>query len=232
MVGERRPPLVVDLGSGTGLSTRFWADAADRVVGIEPNDDMRSQASAATTDSSVEYRPGSASDTKLPAESATIVTCAQSLHWMEPASTFAEVARILKPGGVFAACDYDWPPTTGVWQADKAYTDCMSGLHRLDEEVSRQRDVRRWSKERHLARMAESGRFSFVKEIVLHHTDEGTAGRLVGLLMSQGGVRMLLAAGHSEQELGIAAFRARCLELLGDRPRVWYWSSRVRIGVK
>lgn len=32
-------------------------------------------------------------------------TVAQALHWMEPASTLAEVARILRPGGVFAAYD-------------------------------------------------------------------------------------------------------------------------------
>ncbi len=42
---------------------------------------------------------------------AGIVTCAQSFHWMEPESTFIEVARILRPGGVFAAYDYDRPPT-------------------------------------------------------------------------------------------------------------------------
>ena len=30
-----RAKLVVDLGSGTGLSTRYWADAADLVIGME-----------------------------------------------------------------------------------------------------------------------------------------------------------------------------------------------------
>ena len=41
--------------------------------------------------------------------SADIVTCSQSFHWMEPEPTLAEIARILRPGGVFAAYDYDWP---------------------------------------------------------------------------------------------------------------------------
>src|SRR5437773_12025773 len=35
-----RPQLVVDLGSGTGLSTRVWAERADEVVGVEPNPRM------------------------------------------------------------------------------------------------------------------------------------------------------------------------------------------------
>src|ERR1035437_4594814 len=32
-----RPGLVVDLGCGTGLSTRIWAGRAERVIGIEPS---------------------------------------------------------------------------------------------------------------------------------------------------------------------------------------------------
>ena len=39
-----RPRLVVDLGSGTGLSTRVWADRADEVVGVEASPEMREQA--------------------------------------------------------------------------------------------------------------------------------------------------------------------------------------------
>ena len=39
--GVERPALVVDLGSGTGLSTRWCAPWADRVIGVEPSDDMR-----------------------------------------------------------------------------------------------------------------------------------------------------------------------------------------------
>ena len=43
-----RPDLVVDLGSGTGLSTIYWAERAEGVVGIEPSPDMRRQAEART----------------------------------------------------------------------------------------------------------------------------------------------------------------------------------------
>src|SRR5512135_1509285 len=38
------PALVVDLGSGTGLSTAIWGERAERVIGIEPNADMRQEA--------------------------------------------------------------------------------------------------------------------------------------------------------------------------------------------
>jgi predicted O-methyltransferase YrrM len=38
------PALVVDLGSGTGLSTAIWGERAQQVIGIEPNADMRQEA--------------------------------------------------------------------------------------------------------------------------------------------------------------------------------------------
>ena len=34
------PRLVVDLGSGTGISTVAWADHAERVIGIDQNPEM------------------------------------------------------------------------------------------------------------------------------------------------------------------------------------------------
>ena len=49
LAGGGRPRLVVDLGSGTGLSTRPWAEVAEQVVGIEPNDAMRDHAEGAST---------------------------------------------------------------------------------------------------------------------------------------------------------------------------------------
>ena len=116
-----RPRLVVDLGSGTGLSTR-WAGAwADEVVGVEPSADMREQAAAVPSDTSVRYVPGWSNDTGLPDHCADVVVAVQALHWMEPTSTFAEVARILRSGGVFAAIDCDWPPSVGNAAAERAW---------------------------------------------------------------------------------------------------------------
>src|SRR5215204_2084848 len=42
--GSSAPALVVDLGSGTGLSTRAWAERATEVFGIEANPEMRKAA--------------------------------------------------------------------------------------------------------------------------------------------------------------------------------------------
>ena len=63
-----RPALVVDLGSGTGLSTAIWGGRAERVIGIEPNADMREEAVHKVEDqpyaASIEYREGIAQQSR------------------------------------------------------------------------------------------------------------------------------------------------------------------------
>lgn len=113
-------PHVVDLGSGTGLSTRWAATWAGSVVGIEPNHDMRQQALARPVDG-ITYCEGTSSHTGLAANCADVVLAVQAMHWMEPVSTLHEVARILRPGGVFAVIDADWPPVAGVVAAEAAW---------------------------------------------------------------------------------------------------------------
>lgn len=231
LAGVARPQLVVDLGSGTGLSTRYWADRAEQVIGIEPTADMRRQAEAQTSAANVSYRAGFSHQTGLPERCAQIVTCSQALHWMEPQPTFEEARRILVPGGVFAAFDYDWPPTTSSWEADAAYEACSRQVAGLESQRQSGKALQRWGKSEHLERMRSSGCFRYTKEIVVHHSDRGNAGRLVGLLLSQGGVMSLLKMGLSESELGIDAFRQAAQRLLGDASQPWYWSSRVRLGI-
>ena len=229
--GSPCPALVVDLGCGTGLSSRYWADKAERVIGIEPTPDMLRQAEAMAQAANVSYRAGYSHATGLPARCADIVCCMQALHWMEPATTFAEAARILKPGGIFAACDYDWPPVTPAWTADAAFKSCIRSARRLERTLKSDSTLRQWDKAGHFQRMEASGCFRYVKEALLHHLDEGNAERLVGLLLSQGFVQSVLKKGVSEAELGIDTLRKTAIQILGDTQRPFIWSARVRIGV-
>ncbi len=225
-----QPALVVDLGSGTGLSTRYWAEHALRVIGIEPSADMRDEALRQTGFANVAYQAGYSHDTGLPGGCAQIVTCMQALHWMEPQGTFAEARRILAPGGVFAAIDYDWPPMTGSWRADQAWLACNERAIQLEVSLPGERPPR-WDKASHTARMRASGCFQFVRESLLHHIDAGNAERYLGLLRSQGSVMDLLKAGYAEPDLGITELEALVRAELGSEPAPWYWSARVRIGV-
>jgi len=155
------PALVVDLGSGTALSTAVWAGRARQVIGIEPQAAMRAVAEARYAFPHVAFRDGSAQATGLPAGAADVVTCAQSLHWMEPDSTLAEVARILRPGGVFAAYDYDLPPTVD-WAAEQAFTVFMAQMRALRRAHAVPPGIQEWDMAGHLGRLQASGRFRVV----------------------------------------------------------------------
>lgn len=222
---------VIDLGSGTGLSTRFWAGHAASVIGVEPTASMREEAESHPLDN-VRYIEGFSHATSLPPACADLVTCSQSLHWMEPTGTFREAARILRPGGVFAASDFDWPPVTASWEVDAAYQKCMDLGRQLEQDLGLTHDLQQWDKPGHLARMRDSGQFRYTRECLLHSEDEGDAERLVGLFKSQGFVMTLLKKGLTESELLIDDLRQVATQHFANAKVPWSWSMRVRIGIK
>jgi len=90
--------VVADVGSGTGIFTRQLLDRRLRVVGVEPNREMRRAAEAAQTGygrfTSVD---GSAEASTLANRSVDVVVAAQAFHWFDFSGTQREWARILKP---------------------------------------------------------------------------------------------------------------------------------------
>src|SRR5207253_2179038 len=92
--------LVVDIGSGTGISSRLFAARGLRVIGIEPNADMRRQADAEPEHRSlIVYQDGKAEATGLPDGSADAVLAAQAFHWFAAEDALREFRRVLRPGG-------------------------------------------------------------------------------------------------------------------------------------
>lgn len=225
IAGGGRPGLVVDLGSGTGLSTRAWRGRAERIVGVEPDEAMRATAEA---EGGVEYLAADSSATGLPAGSVDLVTCSQSLHWMEPEPTFAEVARILRPGGLFAAYDYDPIPVVHP-EVDAAFDAVLLAAKEQREETG---SISPWTsraplrKDEHVARMRASGHFGLARELVLHAVDEGDAERLMGYVRSLGAVEMHAA------RLPLDELEATARRVLGDGSVPFWWGYRVRLGVR
>jgi SAM-dependent methyltransferase len=224
-------PAVVDLGAGSGHSTVLWAGHAARVTAVEPGPDMRAalaaRVAALPDPALVTVVDGTAEATGLPDGCADIVTASQAMHWFDPDRALPEVARLLKPGGVFAAYDGDWPPAIHA-EVDAAYLRFA--------EIERTEQVRRGlrpphaAKSEHLARMAASGRFAFTHEICLHHEESGDAAKLHAMTRTQGGVRVLLADGMTEDELGLTALYAAARRHI-PTTTPWTWTYRVRLGV-
>ncbi len=233
MIRMPHPALVVDLGSGTGLSAAIWAERAERVIGIEPNANMRQEAtrkvaSLPAAAAHIEYRDGLAHQSGLPDACADIVTAAQSFHWMEPTATLAEVARILRPGGLFAAYDYDAPPTI-TWELDQLAHLVMMRFVALIQQRGLPSAIKIWPKDKHLANMRESGHFRFTHEVALHAIEQGDAARYLAMMQSNAFSNQSQFTG---QETGFDRLAQAAYQYLGSEPVPWYWSYRVRIGVK
>jgi SAM-dependent methyltransferase len=95
----------VDVGCGTGISSRQFAGVGLHVVGIEPNDDMRRQAEQINVPAGItppEYRIGRAEATGLPDACTDTVLAAQAFHWFNAEPAMLEFLRILKHGGWLA----------------------------------------------------------------------------------------------------------------------------------
>ncbi|MEK3733037.1 MULTISPECIES: class I SAM-dependent methyltransferase [Paenibacillus] len=239
-----RPSLVVDIGSGTGLSSFVWRDTAARIIGVEPNDDMRSKAvdklmslAGAPTDDQVQaaemsFVPGYSNQLELPDGAAEIVTCSQSFHWMEPVSTLKEIARVLREGGIFAAYDCDWPPSLD-WQVELAYHELIELSEQLiDRHVDAAEQAYKGNKDEHLKHIRESGHFRFTKEIVFHHTEPFTAERYIGLAVSQGGIQTVFKLNLPEIHAKLDQFQALVTDYFQGRTLPLMFSYRMRIGIK
>lgn len=103
-----RPMVIVDVGCGTGISTRLLTRAAgsgSHVIGIDPNADMLHialQAAGGPNDTTIDYRPARAEATGLGAGSADAVVCAQAFHWFDARAALREFHRVLKSSGRLA----------------------------------------------------------------------------------------------------------------------------------
>jgi SAM-dependent methyltransferase len=226
-----RPHLVVDLGSGTGLATRAWAGRAEEVVGVEPNPRMIERARSATDEPNVRYVEAYAAETGLPAGEADLVTCWQAFHWMEPQPVLAEAARLLRTGGVFAACDYDVPPFVEP-EVDDAFTALIRARRDARETLSLPAGASSWPKARHLDEIRSSERFRHVRELLAAGRRETDAARTIGLAESIGGPRELFEGQAPEVETTFERLRETASRVLGDRTWPQFVCYRIRLGIK
>lgn len=247
-------PDVVDVGAGTGLSAAIWAGRARRVTAVEPGAGMRTVAlarlgltqdpaaaragddpaepvDAAVPTAGVPTRfavvAGTAEETGLPDACADIVTASQAMHWFDTARALPEIARILRPGGIFAAYDCDWPPCID-WETDAAY---VAFDDRVRELESARGLLPPHGGKKHLETIAGSGLFRFATEIALLSREQGDAKRLTDVALSQGGTKALLEAGATEDEIGLTGLREVAARTL-PTTRPWWWTYRIRMGVR
>ena len=114
VLGEDRN-RVLDLGAGTGGLTRSLVRLAPHVVASEPDARMRGVLARRSAGAMVVGAVGE----QLPLADGTVdgVVASSSWHWMDPAIAGADVARVLRVGGVFGLL-WSGPDRRVEWVAD------------------------------------------------------------------------------------------------------------------
>ena len=95
--------LVWDCGTGSGQAATGLARYFDRVHATDPSP---AQLDGAARHPRISYRVGREADSGLPERSVSLVTVAQAAHWFDLKAFYAEVDRVLLPGGVLALWSY------------------------------------------------------------------------------------------------------------------------------
>lgn len=109
--------VVVEVGAGNGRNFAHYPDAVSTVVAVEPEPHLRELARRAATAAPVpvDVRAGRAERLPLPGDSAdaavlSLVMCSLP----DRAAALAEVARVLRPGGVLRFLEHTIAETGGL----------------------------------------------------------------------------------------------------------------------
>lgn len=218
ITGRERFGAVLDVGCGTGQSSRAVAAVATEVIGVDLSAEMLG---FAWRDGPIQYVRGRAE--VLPAASGAfeLVTTGLAFHWFDQPRFLAEVQRVLKPGG---------------WLA--IYNTAFGG---------RVRDcpaVEPWIRETYLARYPSPPRraaaapvdagvdaagFEVLGFDAFHHPVLLSAAQLVAFLMSQSNITAAIEAGREGPDEIAAGLESALRERMGSTTGAVEFQSTVQV---
>lgn len=109
-VSAGRRERAIDLGAGTGKSTRALLSRFREVIAVEPDPGMATKLAEEIPQAIV--RNATAEACVQPDASVDLVTIANALHWMEASRVFATVHNWLRVDGILAVYDRPLPKAT------------------------------------------------------------------------------------------------------------------------
>jgi SAM-dependent methyltransferase len=99
-----RRGVALDCATGNGQAAIGLADQFERVIAVDASAE---QIANARPHARVEYRVARAEETGVAAGSVDLVSAAQAVHWFDFERFYAEVGRVLAPGGAVALYTYN-----------------------------------------------------------------------------------------------------------------------------
>jgi SAM-dependent methyltransferase len=131
-----RKATVLDLGAGTGKLTEVLVDRYARVVAVEPLDELRAILAERVPEANV--RAGVAEQIPLADAEVEGVFAGQAFHWFANDAAVAEIARVLRPGGVLALL---WNRALEPSPLPADYRDRLERLHDEGRPATTDEDI-------------------------------------------------------------------------------------------
>lgn len=170
---------VVDLAAGTGKLTRLLAPTSASLLAVEPVEGMRTPLRATQPD--VPVVAATAETLPYADRCLDAVTVAQAFHWFDADRAFAELARVLRPGGRVGM----------VWNARDRGVAWVDALWRILDGVEKRapwREHDRWSD---AAAFGDRAGFGDLHAATFHHSQPITADGIVERFASVSHVAVL-----------------------------------------
>ncbi len=218
--------LIVDIGCGTGNSTKVCTKFADKVIGIEPSEDMLNKAKEKENEQ-LSFQKGLGNDTGLNSNIADIVICSQAFHWMEPTSTISEISRILKKGGIFAIIDADWLPVIDL-RLEKLNKD----LRKLTMNLEKDEDTVIYPQYQHLNNLINSNEFEFCREICFDVEFEYDKERFKKFILSKSNIQKAIRNNYTPVIDILDNLDATLDEIFNGQTLNALFSYKMKIGIK
>jgi SAM-dependent methyltransferase len=169
---------VCDLAAGTGILTCLLTPTGAAVIAVEPVDGMRHVLRASFPE--VPALAATAEALPFSGGSLDAVTVAQAFHWFDAEHAFAELARVLPPGGRVGL----------VWNARERSVDWVDQAWAIMDRVEKRapwRDHERWSD----SSLGERRGFGPLHEATFHHSQILSPDDVVGRFASVSHVAVL-----------------------------------------
>jgi len=188
---------VVDLAAGTGKFTALLVPTGATVVAVEPVAEMRD--TLVRTVPGVEALDGTAESMPFDDGSVDAVTVAQAFHWFDFGPAFAEIARVLRPGGGVAL----------LWNRRD---ESVPWVRRMSEVIKwHDRPISQYDRTDWPAIVAQTGLFTDMQRRQFDYIQEIDREMLAERVRS---VSYIAAMDEAEREENVA----KVLELVTDQP--------------
>ncbi|PCK33408.1 class I SAM-dependent methyltransferase [Pseudoalteromonas piscicida] len=225
LVEKRRSEIdFVDVGAGTGIWTRIICDlGVNSVTAIEPNNDMREHGIKDSAGTGIAWAAGNGEDTKLPSNSADILTMASSFHWVDFERGIQEFTRVLRSGGIFSAL---WNPRH--IESNPLLVEIEAMLNQIAPNIKRVSSGNSEFTQTLMDRLIKTDAFSDVIYLEGTHTIKQSPEEYIGVWWSVNDIRAQAGEEKFNQFMDYVEQRVKGLDFIETTYKTKAWAARVK----